>query len=315
MGYHIPQALLSSVTLFPSTEIEKVTSKRNCSRSTTNFSYEYILVFYIGQFASHDIKLCGDAMHKCAEGVIMTILTGRGPRSPGSIEFLLLIWTGYFNLGSSWLSKEGTWLHIKVQRQAEDIMYVLKLKTYAEECILKNLVLHVKIRWTTRCRQNILEDKWKFWSLLSWIITEMLLFCLHWVPPLELTGAKIKRRCTDVISGSVISPRWLFCCCDQWKRDVRWGLSSSPSLGAGSSAPVYAETWESCKETAEETVGWRTCPLRPSAPGCCLLPGTKKTPKNSFFPILFEKIKIKPATKHGRLQGWNISSLKREKEF
>lgn len=88
------------------------------------YTYKYI---YLGQFASHDIKLCSDAMHKCAEGLIMTILTGRGPRSPGSIEFLFLIWTGYFNLGSSWLSKEGTWLHIKVQRQGEDIKYVLKL--------------------------------------------------------------------------------------------------------------------------------------------------------------------------------------------
>lgn len=142
----------------------------------------------------------------------------------------------------------------------------------------------------------------------------MLLFCLHWTPSLELNGAKFKRRCTDVISGSVISPRWLFCYCDRWKRDVRWGLSSSPNLGAGSSAPVYAETWESCKETAEETAGWRTCPLRPSAPGCCLLPGTKKI-KRGFFPILSKKIKIKAATKHGRLQGWNISSLKTEKEF
>lgn len=108
MGYHIPQALLSPVTLFPSTGIAKVTSKSNCSRSTTNFSYKCIVVFYLGQFAFRDIKLGSDAMHKCAEGLIMTILTGRGPRSPGSIEFLLLIWTGYFNLGSSWLSKEGT---------------------------------------------------------------------------------------------------------------------------------------------------------------------------------------------------------------
>lgn len=82
-------------------------------------------------------------MQKCAEGLIMTILTGRGPRSPGSIEFLFLIWTGYFNLGSSWLSKEETWLHIKVQRQGEDIMYVLKLKTYAEEYILKKIVLYM----------------------------------------------------------------------------------------------------------------------------------------------------------------------------
>ncbi len=40
-------------------------------------------------------------------GLIVTVLTGRGPRSPGSIEFLFLIWTGYFNLGSSWLSKES----------------------------------------------------------------------------------------------------------------------------------------------------------------------------------------------------------------
>ncbi len=39
-------------------------------------------------------------------GLIVTVLTGRGPRSPGSIEFLFLIWTGYFNLGSSWLSKD-----------------------------------------------------------------------------------------------------------------------------------------------------------------------------------------------------------------
>lgn len=49
--------------------------------------------------------LCGPKV-KCAVGLIVTVLTGRGPRSPGSIEFLFLIWTGYFNLGSSWLSKE-----------------------------------------------------------------------------------------------------------------------------------------------------------------------------------------------------------------
>lgn len=49
--------------------------------------------------------LCGPKV-KYAVGLIVTVLTGRGPRSPGSIEFLFLIWTGYFNLGSSWLSKE-----------------------------------------------------------------------------------------------------------------------------------------------------------------------------------------------------------------
>lgn len=49
--------------------------------------------------------LCGPKA-KYALGLIVTILTGRGPSSPGSIEFLFLIWTGYFNLGSSWLSKE-----------------------------------------------------------------------------------------------------------------------------------------------------------------------------------------------------------------
>lgn len=76
--------------------------------------------------------------------------------------------------------------------------------------------------------------------------------------------------------GNLLSPRWLFCCCDRWKRVVRWGLSSSPSLGAGSSALFCAEIWGSCKETAEETVGWRRCPWQPSAPGCCWLPGTKK---------------------------------------
>lgn len=38
---------------------------------------------------------------KYAVSLIVTVLTGRGPRSPGSIEFLFLIWTGYFNLGSS----------------------------------------------------------------------------------------------------------------------------------------------------------------------------------------------------------------------
>ena len=49
--------------------------------------------------------LCGPKV-EYAVGLIMRALTGRGPRSPGSIEFLFLIWTGYFNLGSSWLSKE-----------------------------------------------------------------------------------------------------------------------------------------------------------------------------------------------------------------
>lgn len=49
--------------------------------------------------------LCGPKV-EYAEGLIVCALTGRGPRSPGSIEFLFLIWTGYFNLGSSWLSKE-----------------------------------------------------------------------------------------------------------------------------------------------------------------------------------------------------------------
>ena len=49
--------------------------------------------------------LCGPKV-KYAVGLIVTLLTGRGPRSPGSIEFLFLIWTGYFNLGSSWSSKE-----------------------------------------------------------------------------------------------------------------------------------------------------------------------------------------------------------------
>lgn len=48
---------------------------------------------------------CGPKV-EYAVGVIVTVLTGRGPRSPGSIEFLFLIWTGYFNLGSSWLSKD-----------------------------------------------------------------------------------------------------------------------------------------------------------------------------------------------------------------
>ena len=49
--------------------------------------------------------LCGPKV-EYAVGLIVSVLTGRGPRSPGSIEFLFLIWTGYFNLGSSWLSKE-----------------------------------------------------------------------------------------------------------------------------------------------------------------------------------------------------------------
>lgn len=56
--------------------------------------------------------LCGPKV-KYALGLIVTVLTGRGPRSPGSIEFLFLIWTGYFNLGSSWFEKRG--------REREDI--------------------------------------------------------------------------------------------------------------------------------------------------------------------------------------------------
>lgn len=78
------------------------------------------------------------------------------------------------------------------------------------------------------------------------------------------------------IGRTVVSPKWWFCCCDRWKRAVRWGLSSSPSPGAGSSAPSCAGIWESCKEMAEGTVGWRMCPLQPSAPGCYLLPGEKR---------------------------------------
>lgn len=108
-------------------------------------------------------------------------------------------------------------------------------------------------------------------------------------------GATLRKSFSEplcfVIGGSVLSPKWLFCCCDRWKRVVRWGLSSSPSLGAGSSAPFCAEIWGSCKETAEETVGWRMCPLQPFAPGCCWLPETVK--ETLFFQFYLNK-KLQP---------------------
>lgn len=62
----------------------------------------------LGNYGLHKvvINVFCESKVKHTVGLIVTVLTGRGPRSPGSIEFLFLIWTGYFNLGSSWLSEK-----------------------------------------------------------------------------------------------------------------------------------------------------------------------------------------------------------------
>lgn len=87
-------------------------------------------------------------------------------------------------------------------------------------------------------------------------------------------------------------PMWWFCCCGRWRTGVHWGLSSSPSQAAESSAVSCAGTWGSCRGTAGETVGWRRCPSPPVAPGCCWLPGTKME-KLRYSEILVTSIRLK----------------------
>lgn len=129
-----------------------------------------------------------------------------------------------------------------------------------------------------------------FWEILRQLQTCTTRLCSSSIILSEVTSHILLRQL-------VSSPRWLFGCCGRWRKAVHWGLSSSPSLGAGSSAVSCAGTWGNCRGMAEETGGWRTCPSRPSVPGYYLLPGEKmeKQRKQSIIlpvtPDCTERIK------------------------
>lgn len=162
--------------------------------------------------------------------LIVIVLTGRGPRSLGSIEFLFLIWTGYFNLGSSWLSA------VK-DRKVNN--YIGKSTTNSK------CALYIKVKKSSSVKVYIkftlpppdVTKRPTPTTAPHFLITRLKSECFFLIP---------KQQCAS-------SPRWWSCCCGRWRKAVRLELFSSPILGAGSSAGSCVATLGSCKGTAGET--------------------------------------------------------------